>query len=144
MKQLDSKIWGPYYWFVLITIAMTYPIHPNDVIKKKYFEFLHNLPIFIPDTKISNQFSEMLDIYPVSSYLDNRESLIRWVHFIHNQINKKLNKPEISLQEALKNYYLKYEDNYVRDAKLQSWKKKYLSIFFVVFIFFIILTTYNI
>ena len=86
----------------------------------------------------------MLDIYPVSSYLDNRESLIRWVHFIHNQINKKLNKPEISLQEALKNYYLKYEDNYVRDAKLQSWKKKYLSIFFVVFIFFIILTTYNI
>ena len=64
--------------------------------------------------------------------------------FIHNQINKKLNKPEISLQEALKKYYLKYENNHIRETKLQNWKKKYLSIFFVVFIFFIILTTYNI
>tara|TARA_Y100000816_G_C26102352_1_gene584622 strand:+ start:2663 stop:3097 length:435 start_codon:yes stop_codon:yes gene_type:complete len=144
MKQLNPKIWGPHYWFVLFTIAMTYPIHPNDVIKKKYYEFFHNLPIFLPDTKISNDFSKMLDIYPISSYLDNRDSLIRWVHFIHNQINKKLDKPEITLHEALKLYYLNYEHKDIEKTKLKKWKKKYLHIIFVVFIFIIILTTYNI
>ena len=33
--MLKSKIWGPYYWFVLMTIAVSYPITPNDITKKK-------------------------------------------------------------------------------------------------------------
>ena len=32
---LDSNIWGPHYWFVLLTIAISYPKYPNDVTKKK-------------------------------------------------------------------------------------------------------------
>ena len=31
---LDSNVWGPHYWFVLLSIAICYPIHPNDVTKK--------------------------------------------------------------------------------------------------------------
>ena len=33
--QLDPDIWGPHYWFVMHTIALTYPHHPNDITKKK-------------------------------------------------------------------------------------------------------------
>ena len=33
--ELDPIIWGPHYWFMLHTIALNYPIRPNDVIKKK-------------------------------------------------------------------------------------------------------------
>ena len=32
---LDPKIWGPRYWFVLQTIAMNYPLYPNNISKKK-------------------------------------------------------------------------------------------------------------
>ena len=32
--MLDNKIWGPYYWFVLFTIGITYPINPNEISKK--------------------------------------------------------------------------------------------------------------
>ena len=142
--KFDPEVWGPHYWIFLHTVSYTYPLHPTAVTKRKYYDLINNFSLFIPNQKIGNDFNKLLDNFPVTPYLVNRDSFIRWVHFIHNQINKKLNKPEISLQEALKIYYLKYENNYVRDAKLQSWKKKYLSIFFVVFIFFIILTTYNI
>ena len=38
--QLDPDIWGPHFWFVLHTMAMTYPHHPNAVTKKKYYEFI--------------------------------------------------------------------------------------------------------
>ena len=31
---LDPKIWGPHYWFVLHTIALNYPLHPNETSKK--------------------------------------------------------------------------------------------------------------
>ena len=35
---LESKVWGPYYWFVLHTIALSYPLNPNEVTKKRKHE----------------------------------------------------------------------------------------------------------
>ena len=31
---MNSKVWGPHYWFVLFTMATSYPKNPNDVTKK--------------------------------------------------------------------------------------------------------------
>ena len=58
---LDPKIWGPHYWFFIHTVAMTYPIRPNAVTKKKYYEFIQNLPLFIPVENISGEFSKLID-----------------------------------------------------------------------------------
>ena len=115
MKYLDPKVWGPHYWFFLHTLSMTYPIHPNAVSKKKYYDFIQNLPLFIPVENISSEFTRLLDMYPVVPYLDNRESLIRWMHFIHNKINQKLEKPQITLNEFYVKYYEQYKNN---DTKL--------------------------
>lgn len=108
MTNLDPKIWGPHYWFFLHTIAMSYPIHPNAVTKKKYYDFVQNIPLFIPVESMAGEFSKLLDQYPVQPYLDNRESFIRWMWFIHNKINKKLEKPLISLND----FYVKYYEEY--------------------------------
>ena len=108
MTNLDPKIWGPHYWFFLHTIAMSYPIHPNAVTKKKYYDFVQNIPLFIPVESMSGEFSKLLDQYPVQPYLDNKESFIRWMWFIHNKINKKLEKPQISLND----FYVKYYEEY--------------------------------
>jgi len=116
MTYLDPKIWGPHYWFFLHTLAMTYPHYPNAVTKKKYYEFVQNLPLFIPIEQISGEFSVLLDKYPVTSYLDNRESFVRWMHFIHNKINQKLEKPEINLNE----FYIKYYEEYKADTEKLS------------------------
>ena len=86
----DSKIWGPPMWFFLHTSAMCYPIRPSEVTKKKFYDFFQNLHLFIPVESMGSYFSKLLDEYPISPYLDNRESLIRWVWFIHNKINEKL------------------------------------------------------
>ena len=108
MCDLDPKIWGPHYWFFLHTIAMSYPVHPNAVTKKKYYDFVQNIPLFIPVESMAGEFSKLLDKYPVQPYLDNKESIIRWMWFIHNKINKKLEKPEISLND----FYVKYYEEY--------------------------------
>ena len=106
--SLDSAIWGPHYWFFLHTIAMSYPIHPNAVTKKKYYDFVQNIPLFIPIESMAGEFSKLLDQYPVQPYLDNKESFIRWMWFIHNKINIKLEKPQISLND----FYVKYYEEY--------------------------------
>jgi hypothetical protein len=120
MTYLEPKVWGPHYWFFIHTVAMTYPIRPNAVTKKKYYEFIQNLPLFIPVENIAGEFSKLLDKYPVTPYLDNRESLIRWTHFIHNKINQKLEKPLISLNE----FYIKYYEEYKsQNTKMDEYYK---------------------
>jgi hypothetical protein len=107
--KLDPKIWGPHYWFFLHTASLSYPITPNDTVKKKFYDFIHNFPLFIPDEKISASFSDLLEEYPVSPYLDSKDSLVRWVLFIHNKINKKLEKEQISIGRFYTEYYKQYE-----------------------------------
>ena len=124
MTYLDPKIWGPHYWFFIHTVAMTYPIRPNAVTKKKYYEFIQNLPLFIPVESLSGEFSKLIDKYPVTPYLDNRESLIRWTHFVHNKINQKLEKPQISLSEFYIKYYEEYKSQNVKMVEYYKMREK--------------------
>jgi hypothetical protein len=127
---LDPKVWGPHYWFFLHTLAMTYPHHPNTITKKKYYEFIQNLPLFLPVEEISSEFSKLLERYPVSPYLDNRDSFIRWMHFIHNKINEKLEKPQISLNEFFVKYYDEYKTTNEKMSEYYKLREKiiYFSI----------------
>ena len=48
---LDPDIWGPHFWFVLHTMAMTYPHHPNDVTKKKNITISSRICLFFYQLK---------------------------------------------------------------------------------------------
>jgi len=122
--NLDPKIWGPHYWFFLHTIAMTYPHHPNAVTKKKYYEFVQNLPLFIPVEEISKEFEKLIDKYPITPYLDNRDSFTRWMYFIHNKINEKLEKPSISLNDFFVQYYNQYKSQNEKILEYYKLKEK--------------------
>ena len=121
---LDPKIWGPHYWFFLHTVAMTYPHHPNAVTKKKYYEFIQNLPLFVPVEEISNELEKMINLYPIAPYLDNRDSFVRWTHFIHNKINEKLEKPQISLNDFFVWYYNEYKSQNEKLAEFYRLREK--------------------
>jgi hypothetical protein len=127
---LDPKVWGPHYWFFLHTLAMTYPHHPNTITKKKYYEFIQNFSLFLPIEKISGEFSKLIEKYPITPYLDNRDSFVRWMHFIHNKINEKLEKPTITLND----FFLQYYDAYkTTDEKLiQYYNIRGKVIYFVI------------
>ena len=71
----DPKIWSTHYWFVLHTIGLNYPLNPNNVCKKKYYNFIQTIPLLIPNENISNIFTNLLDKFPVTPYLDSRESI---------------------------------------------------------------------
>jgi hypothetical protein len=123
---LNPEVWGPFYWFVLHTIALTYPANPNEVIKKKYYDFIHNLPLFLPVSTIGNQFSVLLDKFPVTPYLDSQPSFVKWMHFIHNKINETLNKPEITMEDAMVKYYEHYKPKIVKDKEQKRRREKYV------------------
>jgi len=134
MTYLDPKVWGPHYWFFLHTIAVSYPHHPNAVTKKKYYDLIQNLHIFLPIDKIANEFSELLEQYPITPYLDNRESFVRWTWFIHNKINEKLEKPKITLEEFYKEYYENYKPKDVKYREFYKLRAKIIYLLIVLLI----------
>ena len=120
----DPTIWGPHYWFFLHSVAYYYPDYPNTTTKRKYYDLLHNMPLFIPNEKIGNTFSALLDKYPVVPYLDNRESFMRWVNFIHNKVNYTLGKKEYTIEESTSIYEQFYKNPRVSDPD-EIWSSKY-------------------
>jgi len=129
---MNAEVWGPYFWFTLHTISMNYPINPNTVTKKKYYEFIANLPLFLPHPAIGNHFAKLLDEYPVEPYLSSRLSFMKWVHFIHNNINGYLGKKAIAFDVFLEEYYKHYEPKDITDKKQNIWKKRYIEIGIVI------------
>jgi hypothetical protein len=140
---LEPKVWGPFYWFVLHTIALTYPLNPNEVTKKKYYDFIQNIPLFLPISEIGNTFSKLLDDYPVTPYLDSRPSFIKWMHFIHNKINVSLELPEITMDEAMIAYYELYKPKAVKDEEQRKRREKYVFLGIILFIIIAVIYLYN-
>jgi hypothetical protein len=131
---LDPITWGPHYWFFLHTIAISYPNFPNSITKKKYYDFIQNLSLFLPVESISKDFSNLLNEYPITPYLDNRESFVRWTWFIHNKINEKLEKPKISLDNFYKNYYENYKTKDTKFKELYKFRGKIIYFFIIILI----------
>ncbi len=136
--QFDSNTWGPHYWFFLHTVAESYPLSPNQVTKRKYYDLIQNFPLFIPNPEMGNVFSKFIDNYPVTPYLDTRDSFVRWIHFIHNKFNVYIKKPEITLPNALAKYRAEYKSPAIKFSEKISMRKHYtFAIFIVILLFFI-------
>ena len=97
-------------------------------LKKKYYDFVQNIPMFIPDLTISDNFSKILDRYPVTPYLDSRESFIKWMHFIHNKINHFLEKEDVEMIDALNSYYAHYKPKEIIMKDTIKMKERYIFI----------------
>ena len=96
--------------------------------------------MFIPVEGIATYFSKLLDEYPVTPYLDTRDTFIRWMHFIHNKINERLEKPKISLNQFYINYYEEYKP---KDVKMKDYyKMRGKVIYFAMIIIVISLIVY--
>jgi hypothetical protein len=141
-EKFDPEVWGPHYWFFIHTLSHTYPVTPTSVTKRKYYDFIQNLPLFIPNPEIGNKFATILDKYPVSPYLDSRDSFIRWTHFIHNKINVLLKKEEISLFNALDKYRAHYRPKEIKITERFRIQTHYvyfafiLTLMIAIFIFY--------
>ena len=143
MVKYDENVWGPHFWFVLHSVSLTYPPHPNAITKRKYYDFIMNLPLFLPNEKMGNKLFELFNTYPAQPYLDNPDSFYRWTWFIHNKINKQLNKPEISIEESLEMYFTHYQPKSTSLSETLKIKKGLLYALFVVFFMVIIYISYS-
>lgn len=124
--KLLYKIWSPHMWFSLTTLTFSYPNNPSEEYKKQYYSLIHNLPVFYPYDNFDEKFTTILDLYPVSPYLDSKKSFIKWINFVRNKTNQLYQLPSQRESEYLIDYYDNYNDKSELKRKLNM--KRYYTV----------------
>ena len=135
IKYMDPTIWGPSYWFFLHNVAFHYPKHPTTIQKKIHYRLIHNFHEFLPNHTIAGLFVKMIEKYPVEPYLDTQKDFIKWMHFIHNKVNIRLDKPTITLQEHYQQFHEAYEP---KPSRIQRFLKERYKVIYVIVILLLI------
>ncbi len=132
MQNIDFNIWYPHYWYFLNMAALNYPDHPTTIDKKLYYRLIHNFYHFIPNPELSKLFNQFIDKYPLTPYLDNKLTVMKWTHFITSKINDHLHLPSPTFEKIIYSLLKKPTFNY-----------KYLLYFILLLIFIYIAYYYS-
>lgn len=102
--HLPPEVWGPIFWSTMHTVALGYSDTPTYSEKRAAKEFFNALPHLLPCPVCREHFREVLQGLPVETWLDNRKSLVEWTWMAHNQVNTKLGKSTVTLDDFYKSY----------------------------------------
>lgn len=104
IKSPPTTVWGPYFWYVIHTVAFNYPENPTDYNKMSYKNFFESFSNVLPCKKCREHYQTHLSRHPISPFLDNNKLLNKWVIDLHNLVNKSLNKPQLTYNQVYQIY----------------------------------------
>ena len=88
-----TSVWGPSLWHYLHTMSFNYPLHPTEVQKKNYRQFIMSLKYVLPCKYCRMNLRKNLKAVPLTeNVLKNRDNFSKWMYDLHEHINTMLNK----------------------------------------------------
>ena len=103
-NNIQPDVWGPPGWKFIHFVALGYPDNPSEETKKHYQEFFESIQFILPCQRCATHYQQNIQRVPISKYLKDRETLMRWTIDLHNEVNKQRQKPILTYDEALKLY----------------------------------------
>jgi len=102
----SPDVFGPPMWFTLHNGASKYPHKPGTLVKERMKYFILGIPVMIPCAKCREDATAYIEKFKDSldDICSSRLKLFEFFFTFHNVVNKKLNKPIISYEEAIKLY----------------------------------------
>lgn len=96
---MTPSYWGEALWTVMYAIAYNYTSEDSISIS----QFYNLLKSVIPCDKCRAHYAKLVENHPLDpNALANKQSLLQWVNLIHNETNKSLGKPTVSLDDRIK------------------------------------------
>lgn len=100
---MSPSVWGPIVWMTMHIVTLGYSDTPTEFEKKAAIEFFESLTYMIPCPICKEHYKVILEKNPVQKAVKSRDSLVKWVFHIHNEVNEQLGKPKITLDQFIKN-----------------------------------------
>jgi hypothetical protein len=123
-----TKVWGPLGWMMAHSVSVCYPETPTDNDKRIASEFMEAFGRTITCEICRSHFSTLFQIYKrnVPTWLNSRKDFFLAVCRMHNNVNKRLDKPiPSSVLECLNS--LKNATSYTSPSE---FRKKYIDYLF--------------
>jgi len=102
--HIPPEVWGPFFWHTIHIVALGYPSEPSYAHKRAAKEFYESLKTLIPCPICREHFVVHLEKYPITPHLDRKIDLFRWTILLHNEVNKILNKPQVTETQVIAYY----------------------------------------
>lgn len=96
---LAPDIWGKHGWALIHYVALGYPDNPSMIDITNYKNWYINIGNVLPCETCKKHYNNLISLNPPNT--SNRDSLFKWTVDIHNNVNKKLDKPIILYQDAI-------------------------------------------
>lgn len=139
MLNVNPKIWGDKYWFVYYTTILSLPDNLSKKNQEDIKKLLTLLSAYLPCEKCRLNFNEHIKKFPLTDdVLQNKESLLKWMVNINNEVNKKTGSKLISVEQI--------KDKYLSMYAKKSFDKTYLVIALLISIIILLLlikSTFN-
>lgn len=100
--KISIQSWGPAGWIFLKSIALTYPNNPTDKDKEKYRIFFTSVGDVLPCVTCQKHYKQNLSKIPIQ--LGSKRDISMWINEMENEVNKSIDKPEISFEEFISQY----------------------------------------
>jgi hypothetical protein len=101
---MKPTIWGPRYWFVIHVATFRYPENPSQNDKDNMRNFVYSLANgILPCPVCRYHFKKYLE-NPDNNFeeaLKNNSNIVKFFWNLHNDVNKRTNKPELSFNDFL-------------------------------------------
>lgn len=115
----SPEIWGNHFWFTMHTASFFYPEYPTPTDMHRYKNFYESFAFIIPCPECKVHYTQMLNDHPIDPYLESRDSLSRWVVLVHNKVNERLGKKQISYQQAVEQYNKQFLPATKKDKRIK-------------------------
>lgn len=139
---MNPAYWGPGTWKLLHCVAEMYPEKPDKECQKKHTKFLRLLGELLPCSVCQQHYLDMLRENPPEPHLRSKESFRAWLNERHNEVNKRLNKPIVPI-EQLDKILPKPQENQVlmeeRNRQKTTTTMLYVSLAIGIFLFLMVI-----
>jgi hypothetical protein len=102
----EPEVFGPSMWFTLHNGAIHYPKEASPIVAEKMKGFILGFPYMIPCEKCQHHAIAYIEEHcsSIDEAIKGSDSLFMFFWKFHNYVNERLNKPQISLENAKKLY----------------------------------------
>lgn len=109
--QTDS--WGEHAWETFAFVAFGSPERLDADDKINYKNYYESFKCVAPCSLCRKAYGEMIKYIAIDDYINTRDGLCYWVFLVHNLVNRKLDKPLMTLNKVI----YKYENMRARCGK---------------------------
>lgn len=101
---LGPNGWGPYMWGAIHLTCLGAPETLDSSSRSAYVTFFSQLPFVLPCATCAQHLLENMHKEPVEASASGRDELFAWSVRLHNIVNKQLNKPVMTIEDARKHW----------------------------------------